>query len=206
MRPAWMLLLVLAVALLPTTASAQVPDPAPVVDQACALLPGDVSGALPLCPRQEPDVPVTPAARHEHPAPQAPNPEDAQQLADSVKGQAEGIVEDPSSAPSRLASIVATVVQFVKDVLGLPQKAADLVTGAVGDAAAAIGDGVSAAKEAVAAQVKEASAVLSALWSAMPIHPDPVETPQTPKRSDVEQPVRSVLADALRTAGVPALT
>lgn len=110
----------LALLALAPLAAAQAPDPGALVGAACATVGGvnpDVEDALPVCPRAPDPAPAEPAAAHEHPAAPPAKPQDAQQLAQDAVDAAQGAVQDPASAPSRLVGLVATVVQFVKDVL-----------------------------------------------------------------------------------------
>lgn len=130
LAPALALALTLALA---PHATAQVPDvpdlpPPPAVEDAvalaCSLAPAD----LPVCPQDEPTAPPQPPGEeaHEHdasPAPAAPGtPQDAGALAAQATDDAQGIAEDPTSAPDRLASLAATLLQFVKDLLDLPRQ------------------------------------------------------------------------------------
>lgn len=135
MRAALPLALLTLLALAPL-AAAQVPDPVPLACGALGAAP-QVRDQVPLCPREDPQ-PADPAAEpHEHPAPPAV-PEDPQGLVQDAQEAAQGVVQDPPSAPSRLAGFVATVVAFVKGLLHLP------VAGAI-----AVGHGLGAAGDAI---------------------------------------------------------
>ena len=124
------LLAAFALLLLVPVASAQAPDPAEVVAEACSAVGGVLPQArdlLPVCPRADP-APAT-AADEERAHP--PAPEEAAQLVEEVLEDVRAIPEDPASAGERVASILATLVQFVRDVLG------------------STGDGVADAREAL---------------------------------------------------------
>lgn len=117
--------LAFAFALVAPLAAAQVPaPPAPgdVVAAACGVA-NAAPVHVPVCPIADPPAPADPNAPHEHPGvPDAPpaSPQDAQALAQDAAGQAQGAAQDPQSAPDRAAAVVATIVQFVKDLLHLP--------------------------------------------------------------------------------------
>lgn len=168
MRPAPALLLaVLALAATPL-ASAQVPDPEAVVALACATAGGvdpALDDAVPLCPRDEPAAPQQAEEEdaHEHDAAAPPgsgDPQDAADLAGQALDDAQAIPQDPASAPNRLAALAATVVQFVRDLVGLPAQALDATASfaqerwaaldaAVQDARDGAADAAASAREAV---------------------------------------------------------
>ena len=160
------LLALVACTLLTPLAAAQVPlppvpDPGTAVSAACSAVggvDGDVQRAIPLCPRTEPAGPQEPAAAHDHGQdPGAPaNPQDAPALADDVAGQAQEIPQDPAGAPDHVASIVAAIVQFVKDLVHVPVAASDSTVGAVQGAAASVGAALHGARESVAAAASSA--------------------------------------------------
>lgn len=152
----WVLALASLVLLAPL-ASAQVPDvpetPDPVT-LVCAAAPVD----LPVCTQQDP---LPPPAREEPPqdaaAPQpSPGPQDAGALPDDARRAVQDVVEDPTSAPDRLAGLAATLLQFVKDLLGLPVAAAE---GLAAQATAAL-DGLRVGLAAVGSGAKDAGAGL----------------------------------------------
>lgn len=139
-----LVVLALSLALVPS-AAAQAPEPGEVVAQACALA-GDAREAIPLCPREEPTAPQQPQApapgeAHEHGA-----AEPAQEIAGEAQETVGEIAQDPAGAPDRLAAFVATVLQFLRDLLSLPVAGATLLV----EAASAIGAAVAGAASAVA--------------------------------------------------------
>lgn len=148
------LALALGFALALPQASAQLPTPpAPgdVVATACGV--ADAAPVhVPICPVADAPAPADPNAKHEHTDAPA-SPRDAQALAQDAAGQVQGAAQDPPSAPDRAAALVATVVQFVKDVLHLPALAgARLHAAAIGagDLVAKIGVMAERANERVA--------------------------------------------------------
>lgn len=162
MRPASPLVLLLVLASLAPLASAQAPDPAEVVAQACALA-GDAGDLVPLCPREEPAAPQQaqePAAEqaHDHGAQDAPQA--AQDLAGEAQDAAGDVADDPASAPDRLAGLVASILQFLRDLLGLPVAGFTLAV----DAMSAVGSALAtAASTAASAVATGAQAVASAV-------------------------------------------
>lgn len=143
MRRAAILLVLLT--LLPV-ASAQAPDPADAVPLACAAVGSVDPGArdlLPVCARAEPSAPQAAGdPAHDHGA--AGDPAAAGSLVQDAQDTAGDVVEDPASAPDELAALVATVVQAVKDLIGIPVAAAR-------DLASAASEGLDAAGAALAA-------------------------------------------------------
>lgn len=110
-------LLVLLVSLAPAAAAQAppAPDPEAVVALACGL-DRTVGEALPVCPREEPAAPQpaeAPAHAHEEPAPQA-----VDAFAAEAVETVEEVAEDPEKAPTLLVGLVATVLQFVRDLVG----------------------------------------------------------------------------------------
>ena len=145
--------IVVALALFATLASlpqavAQVPDPAPVVETACAAVGAadpQARDLIPVCPRVEPAAPAPAPEEAAAPAAPAPaSPQDVARLGEEVVEDVKAIPNDPASAGARLLSIVATVVQFVKDLLELPMQG----SAAVGDALATAGVAVATAADA----------------------------------------------------------
>lgn len=135
-------------------AAAQAPDPSSVVAEACAAV-GSVEpqarDLIPVCPREEPAA--APVATEEAAAPRAPEPatpQDVQALADEVIEDAKKIPEDPAGAPERLLSIVATIVQFVKELLEIPGKVGDAIGAGLATVGAKVSEGASAVKDAAA--------------------------------------------------------
>jgi hypothetical protein len=105
-----------------------------------------VRDKIPVCPTGDP-APADPAAEQHQHEPTAPGaPQDAPALAQEAAGAVQGAADDPASAPGRIAGLVATIVQFVKDLLHLPVAGA----AAVGDGLSKIGDAAQAAGHAVA--------------------------------------------------------
>lgn len=146
-------LLVLALLLVPL-ASAQVPDdPAGLACDTVGDVDPTARDLLPLCARAEPQPP----ARHDHdatpPAPTAPAPvapEDAEDLAADVTDEVQRIPEDPAGAADRLAAVVAHVVDFVRELLGLPGAGLHALQTTLLDARDAALDAVEAAREGLA--------------------------------------------------------
>lgn len=179
-------------------AAAQAPAPEDLTALACVTLDGPAPQAhdlLPFCPRADP-AQAPPADEHDHgavPAPEAPAPQAAEDLAANVVERVEAIPEDPAGAPERVAEIVALVVQFVKDLIDLPANAAK----AVGAAFAAAGDAVKAAAGAIGDATK--GAAVSALEGAKGAiarvaalfdhaAPESAPAPRLPTRAPVKVP------------------
>lgn len=147
--------LVLLALLLVPLASAQSPEEA--VALACDTVGGVDPAArelLPVCARAEPQPPAqeedaaAPPAPTASPAPAAP--QDVEDLAEDVTEEVQRIPEDPAGAPERLLDIIDRVVDFVRELLGLPGAAIDALQGALlntRDAALAAVDG---AREGIA--------------------------------------------------------
>ena len=172
-------------------------DPGEALALACAAVgqvDPSVRDALPVCDQPDPAAPVPGEEEghaHEEPAaaPVPAAPEDAQDLADEIAEDAQAIPEDPAGAPERLMSILATVVQFVRDLIGgilgaplqlLRNAGAGLeaigggigvvakgAASAIGDAAAAIGDGAKGAADATRQALADLGAKVSALLDAL---------------------------------------
>jgi hypothetical protein len=174
MRAAGLLALLLTVCLLPA-ASAQVPEPAEAVALACATVGGVDPAArelLPVCEQAEPQssAPAEEDAAAAAPAPPA-TPQDAEALAQEVLEEVQRIPQDPAGAPERLLAIVATLVQFVRDLIGIPgaigahmgasladardaaEALADAASTGAADAARATGEGIAKAARATAVAV-----------------------------------------------------
>ena len=138
-------------------AAAQVPDPTPLVETACAAVGSADPQArelIPVCPREEPAGPAAAAEETAAPAAPAPaTPQDVQSLAGEIVEDVKAIPNDPSSAGARILSIVATVVQFVKDLLELPAQGAQAVGDAFAAAGAAIAGAADSTREAAAGLV-----------------------------------------------------
>lgn len=125
--------------LLAPVASAQAPDPEAAVALACGAVgtvSPDARDALPLCPREEPAGPAAPgAAGHEHGAGDAPaDPgEDpigaAEELADEAQAAVGGTLDDPTSAPGRVAALVAAARELAMRLLEGPPRLVDAVGG-----------------------------------------------------------------------------
>lgn len=181
MRRSLLALLAGLVLLLPV-ASAQVPDTPDVVTTVCGALP--IADQVPLCPQPEPAAPADP---HEHtPAPQPPAaPEDAQQLADDAAQQAGGIVDEPATAPERVAALAATIVQFVKDLIQVPVDAAQALAAETLEKAAAAKAAAGAALDDVRARIGELFARAG------------VQQPDATKQPKVRSPKTGTLADSL---------
>ena len=198
----WVVASLLLLALTPL-AAAQVPeppDPSEVVDQACALLPVDV----PVCPQQEPPGPAPQQPEeHEHEAPPAPpaSPQSAQQLVDEAREDVQGVVEDPASAPDRVASLVATLVQFVKDLLDVPAQGAHALDARRAAVADSLHGALATTKDAVTHAVDAAKAKLADLF-----HKDaPVTTPvrDAPVRAPKVDDATSLLDGVLQRVPSP---
>jgi hypothetical protein len=162
--------LAFALALAIPSASAQIPTPSAPGD-VVAKLCGVASAApvhVPVCPIANPPPPADPNAPHEHPgAPDVPgSPQDTQALAQDAAGQAQGAAQDPQSAPDRAAALVATIVQFVKDLLQLPGIAGAHVHASAVDAGHAIG-ALGAKAGAAGARVSNAAGALVSKISAL---------------------------------------
>lgn len=172
-------------------AAAQAPDPSSVVAEACAAVGGldpQARDLIPLCPREEPAGPSPAAAEEQAAAPPPPaTPQDVPQLAAEVLEDARKIPQDPASAPERVLSIVATIVQFVKDLLELPGKVGD----AIGEGLATIGgkltEGASAVQDATARAVAAVKDLLTL----------PAREPAAPAVPKVEAPRVAPVADRL---------
>lgn len=136
----------LALTLLPTAAAQ---DPADVV----ALVCDATGGQLPVCPQQDPQ-PAQPAepAPEAAPAPQADPAQDPAGAAGTLAGDAQDAVQDsaqdPAGAPDRVAGFLATLVQMVKDLLGLPAAGAAAAWDASVDGVLAAGEGIAAGAQA----------------------------------------------------------
>jgi len=177
MRPA-LVLASLALLLAAPLAAAQVPDPGQVVDAACATVGGvnpDVESKLPVCPRAPDPAPADPTAAQEHqhdPAPAAPpQPQDAPALAQEAAQQAQGAAQDPASAPSRILALVATIVQFVKDLIGGVGAGFTAAGTGLHDAASAVGSALGAAKDGVGSALGHAVDAVKGFFA----HDAPVE-------------------------------
>lgn len=173
----------LALAAVSPLASAQVPE-APV-DEAVLLVCGAAPVDLPVCPQVDPvPPPAQEEAAQEPPAAPPATPQDAKQLAEEAVEDAGAIVDDPTTAPDRVASLVATIVQFVKDALGGIEDARvgarERVLAAVDDAKArvetasdAVGKAVDRAVERVKALLPEGDASLGASARRAPVERAP---------------------------------
>lgn len=156
-------LLLLVLATLVPSASAQVPQPQPVVDQACDTVRGPapaVADAVPLCPAAAPAAPAAPQHDHDHgaPAPPPANPQDAPALAQSIAEQAQQVPQDPQGAPDHVLVIVETIIQFVKDVLSLPALAGHGIAARVASYQEALAHAADAARAKAAATAEVAKA------------------------------------------------
>lgn len=195
MRRVLPLVVLALLASLAPAASAQ-PDPAAVVEQVCALA-GDARDALPVCPQEDPAAPAEPAAPEQAAAPAEPaaptDPEGAagaaQGLADEARETAEEAAADPASAPDRIVAFLATIIQFLKDLLALPGigaraalDGAAFVGGAIADAAVATGQaiaaGASATGDAISGAFAKVGEVAGGAWDAVVslFAPAPAET------------------------------
>lgn len=145
--------LVLLLGFLPL-ASAQVPED-PVL-LACDTIGGVDPAArdlVPVCARAEPQPPTQQDDGATPPAPTAPAPvapQDVEDLVADITDEVQRIPEDPAGAPERLAAIVARVVDFVRELLGLPGAAIDALQGALLDARDATLAAVDGAREGIA--------------------------------------------------------
>lgn len=130
------------------SASAQVPDPEEAVALVCGIDP-TLRDTLPVCPPEDPAPQEPVEEEHQHPG----TPEDVPALAEEAAGTVQDIVEDPASAPGEVAGLVATIIQFVKDLLQIP------VVGlsASADAATTVFDGLDASAQALAEGATAAS-------------------------------------------------
>lgn len=180
----WMLA-PLALLLMMPLAHAQAPEPGTVVEAACAAAgAADLDEAIPLCPQVDPAAPAPAdeaAEAHDHDAPA--NPQEALDLAGEAVDTVQSVPEDPAGAPEALAAFVATLVQFVKDLLGIPAAlganaaesldalgaAAEAARDAVGGAAEGARDAVGGAVQGVVDAVKD--------LLARPEAPTPVRAP-----------------------------
>lgn len=177
------------------------PDPGEVVELACATLGGpapDVRDALPVCPRVDPAGPAPADEQHVHdPAPVPGTPQDVAQLASDVLDDAQKIPEDPAGAPERVASIVATVVQFLRDLLGLPVDAAKAVGGAIEtglDAAGkALADAACAARDAASEATQTLGDAVNAILDSL----KPAEAPRVPAHAPKGVPDAGQASDGL---------
>jgi hypothetical protein len=206
MRFALILLALLALAPL---AAAQVPQPSEVVATACAALGAapDVRDHVPVCPKADP-APADPAAEHEHDHGAAPGtPQDAPALAADAVDTAQQAAQEPASAPSKILGFVATLVQFVKDLLHLPVVAGAHIADGFVSAGHAIADAATATKDAIAtagAAVHDATAhALDAVKSLFA--PAPSAAHGAPGKL-VPGPVRAPSAAKLLTEKIVKLT
>lgn len=155
--------LLLSLVLCLPASSAQVPaapDPSEAVELACATA-GDIEpqarDLVPVCARAQPQPPAAPEAGAEA---EAPSPQTVPELATEILDDAKEIPNDPASAPDRLLIIVATVVQFVEDLLAAPGAGLDKIEAEAAKLRAAItetGREVVAGAQSAAASAKEAA-------------------------------------------------
>lgn len=160
MRRALPLVVLSASLLLALVPSSSAQDPGEVV----ALLCDATGNQLPVCPQQDPQ-PAQPAAPAQEAAPQ-PQADPAQDpagaagsLAADAQDAVQGSAQDPASAPDRIVGLLATLVQMVKDLLGLP------VTGVVAAWDASV-EGILAAGDAIAAGATAASDAATGAYDA----------------------------------------
>ncbi|HET6404508.1 MAG TPA: hypothetical protein VFH78_07665 [Candidatus Thermoplasmatota archaeon] len=189
--------IVAALALIASTppVSAQAPEPDALVEAACATVGAadpQARALLPLCPRDEPAAAAPAEAQAEAPAAPAPaSPEGVQELVGEIVEDVQAIPEDPAGAPERLLAIVATLVQFAKDVLGLPAQATDAARASAVSFAAEVGAGIDATREAAAGALD----ALRSLFATSRAAADAAPAPAAPK---VELPVSASLVGELQ--------
>lgn len=146
-------------ALLPTAAAQvpvpEVPDPGDAEDAAIGTV-CSLGLELPVCPATPVRLPGDPAEAHDHGGVTQADP-----VVTAQQG-IEDIAEDPATAPDRVGDIAASIVQFLKDLLGLPVDAAQAAVdalaavgagtvGAVADAAGAVAAGAASSASAAGA-------------------------------------------------------
>jgi hypothetical protein len=163
MRSALPLVALLALSALLPLASAQVPDPADAVAQACALA-GDARDLLPMCPQEEPAAPqqaqeAAAQDAHDHGAQDAPQA--AQDVAGEAQDAAGDVADDPTTAPDRVAALAATLLQFLKDLLSLPALGANAAWDGMAGVGAAVAGAASAAADAVSSGAQGAMDAVS---------------------------------------------
>lgn len=151
--------------LLPSTL-AQAPEPEEIVLLVCATASGLATPAppLPVCPPQDPAGPA-PAGQAAPPAPAADPaaPEAALDLAGAALAAAQGIPADPAGAPDKLLALVATVLQFLKDLLALPVDAAAAIGASLVDAGEAVKGAGAAVADVTSSLAGKVGALLDSL-------------------------------------------